>query len=219
MYNNWWESIGEDVGPQYADTTCTLKGTWDADQYVEATIYLADDAINDCYPETEIRLRTTITVDSITGYECIFALRGNDKYIDIVRWNGDYGDFTHLVQVDVPTTYISDGDIARCEIIGDTIRALLNGNVVAYAQDSTYSSGPPGIGIYTYGCGSSISDFGAKDFEAVDSNSGNWDLCSYNDEFTEISSTYWTETDTPGNLTVSGNELALDASGTAARRI
>ena len=45
------------------------------------------------FEEVELRLRTTITPHSITGYEvnCSVSTNSSNNYLQIVRWNGALG--------------------------------------------------------------------------------------------------------------------------------
>ena len=93
----------EGVGPaaaEYSDPTAVLAGNWGPNQTVTATVYSdgVEDKPGQSYDkEVEIRLRTSISAHSITGYE-INCRTPNDSYsyIAIVRWNGALGDFTVL---------------------------------------------------------------------------------------------------------------------------
>src|SRR5258705_8339267 len=47
---------------------------------------------NPTYEEVELRLRTTVTNHSITGYEINFRCTSDaSRYVQIVRWNGPPG--------------------------------------------------------------------------------------------------------------------------------
>src|SRR6266481_3834741 len=48
--------------------------------------------------EVELRLRTTITPHSITGYELDFRNASPGGYVAIVRWNGPLNSFTTLAE-------------------------------------------------------------------------------------------------------------------------
>ena len=47
--------------------------------------------------EVEIRLNTTISAHSITGYECNYSTHTDGtQYSSIVRWNGPFENFTRI---------------------------------------------------------------------------------------------------------------------------
>ncbi len=166
------------VGPcpvGYADPTATLKGAWGPDQIVQATarIKKTDPSY---YQEIELRLRTTVSAHNITGYEINFGV--SHAYLEIVRWNGPLAKFTYLgssctypsVCGRVAGLMIRNGDVAKAEITGSTIRVYVNGTLRATASDTTYPTGNPGIG-YNYGCDGTYADFAWENFSASDSQS------------------------------------------------
>jgi hypothetical protein len=55
----------------YDDTTAVLAGNWNADQMTQAVVYTVDQN-SSIFEEIELCLRTTITANSITGYEINF---------------------------------------------------------------------------------------------------------------------------------------------------
>ena len=85
-------AYGTSLNSQYADPTAVLTGTWAPDQEAQGTVKI-NGSINGVR-ELELRLHTTITPHSITGYEIDYALGGS--YMQIVRWNGPLNDFTYL---------------------------------------------------------------------------------------------------------------------------
>jgi hypothetical protein len=80
----------------YDDAIALLTGTWGPNQTVQATVKTVNQ--NDrIFEELEIRLRSTVTANRSTGYECNFSARSSaNAYVQIVRWNGALGDFTEL---------------------------------------------------------------------------------------------------------------------------
>ena len=80
----------------YDDSIALLTGTWGPNQTVQATVKTVNQ--NDgIFEELEIRLRSTVTANSSTGYECLFSARSSaNAYVQIVRWNGPFGSFTLL---------------------------------------------------------------------------------------------------------------------------
>ena len=163
------------VGPctvEYADPTAILKGTWGADQTVEATARIGKTDAR-YYQEIELRLRSMVSPHRLTGYEINFGV--SHAYLEIVRWNGKLADFTYLgpkcnypaVCARVEGFTIKDGDAAKAVISGSTIRVFVNGKLRAEATDETFKTGNPGVG-FNYGCDGSYAEFGWRNFSASD---------------------------------------------------
>ena len=82
---------------KYTDPTAVLAGSWGADQTSEARVRI--ERVNpDCCHEVELRLRTTITAHSITGYEINCSAATKRRYMEIVRWNGPINSFDYVAQ-------------------------------------------------------------------------------------------------------------------------
>jgi hypothetical protein len=154
---------------KFDDSACTLTGSWGPNQTAQGTVHIpASDATQ--FEEVEVHLRTTIAAHKITGYEINCSVKTNNKYLQIVRWNGALGAFTLLNSTGIGCV---DGDILKATISGSTITAYKNGVQVLQATDSTYTNGAPGMGFYIES-GSSItnSDFGFSAFNADDGQGG-----------------------------------------------
>jgi hypothetical protein len=153
----------------YSDPTAVVAGTWGPNQTVTVTVYSngVEDKPNQSYDkEVEIRLRTSISAHKITGYE-VNCRTPNDSYsyIQIVRWNGNIGDFTSLNILN--GTGCANGDVLKATITGSTINVYRNGTLMLSANDSTFTTGNPGIG-FNFGCGSAYNQFGLTSFTATD---------------------------------------------------
>src|SRR5438445_9350941 len=99
----------------YDDSTAVLAGTWNADQMAQAVVHSVNQKANPTYEEVELRLRTTVTNHSITGYEINFRCRSDaSRYVQIVRWNGPPGSFTYVSTTTGPG--IHDGDVLKASI-------------------------------------------------------------------------------------------------------
>jgi hypothetical protein len=132
------------IGLNFADSTALLTGSWGPTQTVQAVVYiLATDSTT--FEEVELRLRSSLSVHSCTGYEVNFSVKPDNPYCQIVRWNGPLGDFTLL---DARSVGVVNGDVVKATIIGSTITCYINGAVIFSVTDSTYSSGNPGMGFY-----------------------------------------------------------------------
>jgi hypothetical protein len=124
----------------YNDSMAIVAGTWAPDQYVRTVVRFP--TIDQQYiQEVEIRLRTTIAAHSVTGYEVIGGTQ-------IVRWNGPAGDFTVLTD-EGPYAALHDGDVFEARIVDNVITVYINGVQVNRVVDSTFTSGSPGIGLFT----------------------------------------------------------------------
>jgi hypothetical protein len=148
----------------YSDSTAVLTGTWAANQQAQATVSFTDISNG----EVELRLRSTLNAHVNSGYE----LNYTNGYAQIVRWNGDYGDFDVLASN--LSSALADGDIIKATIStvsGDVvIVSYVNGSQRVTFTDTSASkilSGNPGIGFYDAG-GATLSAFGLSSFEAIE---------------------------------------------------
>ena len=139
-------AFGTETGKvTYDDSTAVLAGTWRANQMAQARVHTVNQT-SMVYEEVELRLRTTISAHTITGYEINFRCTSDgSQYVQIVRWNGPLGRFTYLTNVKGPGLH--NGDTVKATIIGSTITVYIDGVQVAQARDSTYVTGSPGMGF------------------------------------------------------------------------
>lgn len=159
-------AYGTSLKTQFADPTAVLAGTWASDQEAQGTVEI-NGFVSGGPHEVELRLNTTITAHSITGYEILFSVNPIDPYIQIVRWNGALNDFTYLNVVSNGVSMgVADGDVVKATHIGNTITVYKNGTQVLQATDSTYSTGSPGIGFYD-SVDSNWTGFGFSRFSAT----------------------------------------------------
>ena len=153
---------------RYADATALLTGIWGSDQMAQATvgsiIYVCTN--DSCYPEVEIRLRSTLSAHVCNGYEITFSLKPNDKaYLIIVRWNGPLADFTYLLSQSGSQYQVKTGDVIKATIVGKVLSAYKNGVLMGQATDSTFTTGNPGMGFNE---NSFNGDYGFSNFTASD---------------------------------------------------
>ena len=140
-------AIGHQSGSSYTDGTALLTGSWGPTQTVEAVVHAVNPQ-DSCYQEVELRLRSTLTPHSCTGYEISFkATKTSGAYLIIVRWNGPVGDFSYLVNTSGAGYGVTEGDVVKATIVGNVITAYLNGVAVGTATDATYATGSPGMGM------------------------------------------------------------------------
>lgn len=149
----------------YDDPTAVLSGEWGPDQFVKATVF-SRNPTNEYFQEVEIRLRTTITPHSITGYEVFWrCLTTDEGYAEIVRWDGKLGSWASLVRKVGPEFGVKDGDVVEACIIGNEIRGYINGVLVTSVTDDVYADGAPGVG-FNFGVENTNVDHGFTSFEA-----------------------------------------------------
>ena len=152
----------------FDDSTALLTGNWGPNQTVTATVHSVNQNAG-AIEEVEIRLRSLLSPHSNTGYEILFrALKSDESYVQIVRWNGPLGDFTYLNTIGGIGAGINDGDVVRASIVGNVITVYINGVQILTAIDDTYSTGKPGMGFFLAGTSGVNGDFGFTSFSASD---------------------------------------------------
>lgn len=152
----------------YADSTAVLTGNWSPDQMAQATVHTINQT-DSLFEEVELRLRTTITPHSITGYEINFRCsKTSNAYSQIVRWNGPLGNFTYLASQGGAQLGVKDGDIIKATMVGNVITVYLNGIQISQVTDNTFTSGNPGMGLYLDTNASVYSDYGFTSYMASD---------------------------------------------------
>jgi hypothetical protein len=77
--------------------------------------------------------------------ECQFNHAGG---VQVVRWNGPFGDFTPLPGAGSIGRLLKTGDVVRARIAGSTITCDVNDVQVVKVTDATWSNGQPGIGFF-----------------------------------------------------------------------
>jgi hypothetical protein len=149
----------------YDDSTALLTGSWGPDQTVQATVRSVNQQTDSTiWEEVEIRLRSSMSAHTNTGYEILFELPPHN-FCQVVRWNGPLGDWTSLGYLG---SGVHNGDVVEATIVGHVITAYVNGVSQGQVTDSTYASGSPGMGFYLQGTTGVNSDYGFTDFTATD---------------------------------------------------
>jgi hypothetical protein len=165
-------AVGHETGANFTDSTAVLQNlSWAPDQKATAVVSTTDAPVDNCSQEVELRLRTVVSAHSITGYEINYEYSTNSSgYMQIVRWNGAFGDFTVLRTFNGQQYGVTNGDTVMATIVGNVITAYKNGVQEGQVTDSTYASGSPGIGFNldngVSGC--SGTNDGFSSFTAVD---------------------------------------------------
>jgi hypothetical protein len=150
----------------FNDSLAVLKGTWSADQSATATVRTVNQKTGSIFEEVEILLRFTITAHSATGYEFNYSCRNDgSQYVQIVRWNGAFNNWTLLDARTGPG--LNNGDRIKATISGSTLTTYVNNVAIFSVNDSGITSGNPGIGLYLQGGTSALNpDFGLTSFIA-----------------------------------------------------
>jgi hypothetical protein len=155
-------AFGTQTGVDGYNDSYALMSGFPPDQTASGIVHLVDDMDTSCSREVLLLLRWTDSAHSAKGYECLFAWHGA---IQIVRWNGPYGDFTYLADVrDAPP--VEHGDLLQASVIGNVITIYRNGEQRVQITDDSYAIGNPGIGMFRRDCGCN-SDFGYTRFTAT----------------------------------------------------
>ena len=173
-------AVGQQTGPDFSDATAVLQTLhWAPDQKATAQVSTTGTPLDNCFQEVELRLRTVIAAHSITGYEINYKFSTNATgYMQIVRWNGNFGDFTILQSFNGTQFGVTNGDTVTATVVGNVITAYKNGVQQGQATDSTFSNGSPGIGFNLtndiVGCAGTNGDYGFSSFSALDSTQGSF---------------------------------------------
>lgn len=159
-------------GNNFSDSTALLTGSWSNNQLATATVFRG--ALDEThFPEVELRLRSSLAPHVCNGYEFLYSLKTDAScYINIVRWNGAFGDFTGLLGGGPGLTglqyVIHNGDILKATAVGSTLSIYLNGSLLASVVDSTFPTGRPGMGFDSSLQAYDYSTFGFTNFSATD---------------------------------------------------
>ena len=135
------------VTNSYDDSYALLSGSFGADQTAQAVVYRDPSLPANGTHELELLLRFSDDNGNARGYECLFNAYGG---YDIVRWNGPFGDIKSLslTQSGYLGRPLATGDVIKATIIGNVITTYVNGELMARAVDSTFTSGKPGISFF-----------------------------------------------------------------------
>lgn len=173
-------AFGTDEPTEFGDPTAILAGRWGPSQRVGATVRINHTPTGRCCHEVELRLRTTISLHNITGYEAYCSVMPSHPYCHIARWNGPNGSYWNF-ESGKSDAYLKDGDVIEATATGSNptvITFFKNGQQILQAVDSgqagggfgaygPWTSGNPGIGFYD-NPDSSWKAFGFSSFHATD---------------------------------------------------
>ena len=172
-------ALGASEPTQYGDPTAILAGTWGPTQTATGVVKV-NSTPSSCCHEVEVRLRTSISANRITGYEVLCPVHSSPGYgIQIVRWNGPNGQFVYINAGNAHQCV--NGDVLKATATGSnptTIKVYINGTLIVTGVDHGTETGPggaagpwttgsPGIGFYD-NSDSNWSSFGLSSFTATD---------------------------------------------------
>ena len=154
-------AYGASEPTEFGDPTAILSGRWGPTQTVEATVKVNEVPTGHCCHEVELRLRTTITPYSVTGYEAYCSVASDFPYCHIARWNGPNGSYWNF-ETTSSTAYLVNGDVIKATASGTNptvITLYKNGEQILQATDTgaagggfgasgPWTSGSPGIGFF-----------------------------------------------------------------------
>jgi hypothetical protein len=135
------------VTNSYDDSYALLTGTFGPDQTAEAVVVRNESLAPGPTHEVELLLRFSDDTNNARGYECLFSWYGG---IQIVRWNGAFGDFTVLSTTGSGSLgrNLRTGDVVKASMVGSVITIFINGVELARATDSVIKTGRPGISFF-----------------------------------------------------------------------
>jgi hypothetical protein len=179
-------AFGVSQPTEFGDPTAILSGTWGSNQQAEGVVKISPTPPGSCCDEVEIRLRTTITSNSITGYEVYCSVLPTNPYCHIARWNGPNGSYCNL-DSSSPDIYLKQGDVLTGTVSGENpavVTLYVNGTQQLQVADTgsgncpsggsgaagPWTTGAPGIGFYD-NQDDNWSYFGFSCFSATDDSS------------------------------------------------
>jgi hypothetical protein len=146
----------------YNDNYARLSG-FGPDVEITATVYIADGA-----PLGELLLlaRMDDTETTNRGYEFLYD---GDGSVQLMRWNGDFGDFTPMGGESANPGPLQDLDQLRLRIEGSTITAYHRRPPADFVEigqtiDDTWADGQPGMGFFVRDRGQTIDAIGFRDY-------------------------------------------------------
>lgn len=161
-------------GNPFNDSIAVLTGSWGPNQTVSGVVsFDRSGSLNNSYLEIELRLNSSISAHSCTGYEIDYSANIpplRTGYIYIVRWNGPFADFIGLGPgTNGAAVNLYSGDIISASISNGTIRAYINGtNFLTATDNNPFTNGSPGIGFDMAGDHSQRMNYGFTSFTATD---------------------------------------------------
>ena len=155
---------------KFDDATALLAGTWGPNQTVQATVHSVNQNLSEkVWEEVELRLRSTLTPHSATGYEVMFRCSKTPKaYCNIARWDGALGKFAYVKTSGGSKYGVADGDVVKATMIGNVLTVYINGVQMIQTTDDTFKTGNPGMGFFIDGATGENGNYGFSSFMATD---------------------------------------------------
>lgn len=146
----------------YNDNYAHLQG-FGPDVEITATVYVAGPPP---YGEILLLARMADTADSNRGYEYLYDADGS---VQLMRWNGGFGDFTPMGGESFNPGPLQDFDQLRLRVQGNTITAYHRRPPddwveVGQTTDDTWADGEPGMGFFVRDEGQTIEGIGLRDY-------------------------------------------------------
>jgi hypothetical protein len=175
-------AFGANEPTEFGDPTAIMSGSWGPTQTVTGVVKV-NSVPGSCCHEVEVRLRSSISANNITGYEVLCPVHASPSYgIQIVRWNGANGQYVYIKTGN--NHQCVNGDVLMATASGSnptTIKVSINGNLMLTGVDHGTETGPggaagpwtggsPGIGFYD-NSDNNWSVFGLSSFTATDDTS------------------------------------------------
>jgi hypothetical protein len=171
-------AFGVSEPTEFGDPTAVLTGTWSPEQSVTGVVNVSNAPTGNFSHEVELRLRTVISHENITGYEAYCSVMPDHPYCHVARWNGPNGSWCNI-ESSTPITFAINGDVLVATATGTNptrIKMYKNGIQILEAVDrgqkcdpggagGPFVSGNPGIGFYN-NADKAWSNFGFSSFSA-----------------------------------------------------
>jgi hypothetical protein len=146
----------------YNDNYAHLQG-FGPDVEITATVYVAGPPP---YGEILLLARMADTATENRGYEYLYDADGS---VQLMRWNGGFGDFTPMGGESFNPGPLQDFDQLRLRVQGNTITASHRRPPddwveVGQSVDDTWADGEPGMGFFVRDEGQTIEGIGLRDY-------------------------------------------------------
>jgi hypothetical protein len=163
--------------PPYNDSSAVVNGTWTTNQTVQATVKINSSPTDgSSQEEVELRLNTTITPNSITGYEADASVLAGNVYLVWARWNGPLNSYCYIhngtcdSSPTIAAVQVHNGDVLTATNVNGQLTMYLNGVAETTAFDTTFTGGYPGMGFWNIGgTAADLLNYGLSKFTAWDS--------------------------------------------------
>lgn len=122
-------------GDNCDDSSAIIGGPWGINQTITGVVHVINAGANAAFEEAELRIATTITPSSVTGWELNCSVVIGNPYMQLVRWNGALGDFSPLTASGVGC---ADGDVMKIVRTGTGTSSNLTAYKALAASPTTF---------------------------------------------------------------------------------